>query len=71
MGRLPATPDFAEYRRIQLFSRNESDFFVRDSLTAHRFETEHAQHTVKTFMVTEYTPPVRWKIWKKRKNILI
>ena len=38
------------------FLESGSDYFVRDSLTAHRFETEHVKHPAKTFMVTEYTP---------------
>ncbi len=38
------------------FLESQSKFFVRDSATAHRFETEHAQHTSKTFIVTEHTP---------------
>lgn len=38
------------------FLESESRFFVRDSATAHRFETEHAKHPQKTFIVTEYTP---------------
>ena len=38
------------------FLENQSKFFVRDSATAHRFETEHAKHPAKTFIVTEYTP---------------
>ncbi|MDN3656613.1 glycoside hydrolase family 2 TIM barrel-domain containing protein [Ferruginibacter paludis] len=38
------------------FLESQSKFFVRDSATAHRFETEHAKHPKKTFIVTEYTP---------------
>ena len=38
------------------FLERQSTFFVRDSATAHRFETEHTQHPAKTFIVTEYTP---------------
>lgn len=38
------------------FLESQSKFFVRDSITAHRFETEHAKHPAKTFIVTEYTP---------------
>jgi beta-galactosidase len=38
------------------FLESQSKFFVRDSATAHRFETEHAKHPQKTFIVTEYTP---------------
>ena len=38
------------------FLESGSKFFVRDSATAHRFETEHAKHPQKTFIVTEYTP---------------
>lgn len=38
------------------FLESTSKFFVRDSVTAHRFETEHAKHPQKTFIVTEYTP---------------
>jgi beta-galactosidase len=38
------------------FLENQSKYFVRDSATAHRFETEHAKHPQKTFIVTEYTP---------------
>jgi beta-galactosidase len=38
------------------FLESQSKVFVRDSATAHRFETEHALHPLKTFIVTEYTP---------------
>ena len=38
------------------FLENGSKYFVRDSATSHRFETEHAKHSGKTFLVTEYTP---------------
>ncbi|MDB5279637.1 MAG: glycoside hydrolase family 2 [Ferruginibacter sp.] len=38
------------------FLESTSKFFVRDSATAHRFETEHAKHPKKPFIVTEYTP---------------
>ncbi len=38
------------------FLESTSKFFVRDSATSHRFETEHAKHPQKTFIVTEYTP---------------
>lgn len=38
------------------FLESQSKFFVRDSITAHRFESEHANHPQKTFIVTEYTP---------------
>ncbi|HRI19499.1 MAG TPA: glycoside hydrolase family 2 TIM barrel-domain containing protein [Panacibacter sp.] len=38
------------------FLESKSEFFVRDSATAHRFETEHTLHPAKTFLVTEYTP---------------
>lgn len=38
------------------FLESQSKFFVRDNATAHRFETEHAKHPTKTFIVTEYTP---------------
>lgn len=38
------------------FLESKSEFFVRDSATAHRFETEHTLHPAKTFIVTEYTP---------------
>lgn len=38
------------------FLESQSKFFVRDSVTAHRFETEHTNHPQKTFIVTEYTP---------------
>ncbi len=38
------------------FLENGSKFFVRDSATAHLFETEHTKHSSKTYIVTEYTP---------------
>ena len=38
------------------FLESQSNFFIRDSATAHRFETEHAVHPAKTFIVSEYTP---------------
>ena len=38
------------------FLENRSKYFVRDSATAHRFETEHKKHPSKTYIVTEYTP---------------
>jgi len=38
------------------FLESGSKFFVRDSATAHRFETEHTKHPEKTYIVTEYTP---------------
>ena len=38
------------------FLESQSKFFVRDSATAQRFESEHAKHPQKTFIVTEYTP---------------
>jgi len=38
------------------FLENQSKFFVRDSVTSHRFESEHEKHPAKTFIVTEYTP---------------
>ena len=47
------------------FLENGSDYFVRDSLTAHRFETEHAKHPEKTYMVTEYSPASALENWEK------
>jgi beta-galactosidase len=38
------------------FLESTSKFFVRDSITAHLFQTEHAEHPAKTYIVTEYTP---------------
>ena len=47
------------------FLENGSDYFVRDSITAHRFETEHAKHPAKTFIVTEYTAASALENWEK------
>jgi beta-galactosidase len=38
------------------FLESGSHFFVRDSATAQRFDSEHALHPAKTFIVTEYSP---------------
>lgn len=46
------------------FLESQSKFFVRDSATAHRFETEHAKHPQKTFIVTEYTPGSALENWE-------
>lgn len=46
------------------FLESKSRFFVRDSATAHRFETEHAKHSQKTFIVTEYTPGSALENWE-------
>ena len=47
------------------FLESGSDYFVRDSATAHRFESEHDKHPAKTFFVTEYTPASALENWNK------
>ena len=47
------------------FLESGSDYFVRDSATAHRFESEHAKYPGKTFFVTEYTPVSALENWNK------
>jgi len=47
------------------FLESGSKFFIRDSATAHRFETGHAKYPQKTFIVTEYTPQSALENWEK------
>ena len=47
------------------FLDSQSVFFQRDSATIHRFDTEHAKHPQKVFMVTEYLPSAALENWEK------
>ena len=56
---------FVDIDGYNYFLESQSHFFVRDSVTAHRFETEHEKNPSKTFIVTEYTPGSALENWKK------
>jgi beta-galactosidase len=47
------------------FLENKNIYFQRDSATLHRFESEHAKHPQKTFMVTEYLASAALENWDK------
>ncbi len=47
------------------FLETKDMFFRRDSMTANRFDSEHAKHPKKTFMVTEYLPSAALENWEK------
>ncbi|MEP7107198.1 MAG: glycoside hydrolase family 2 TIM barrel-domain containing protein [Ferruginibacter sp.] len=47
------------------FLETKDIYFQRDSATAGRFDTEHAKHPKKAFMVTEYLPDAALENWEK------
>ena len=47
------------------FLEGNNIYFQRDSATVHRFDTEHAKHPQKTFMVTEYLASAALENWEK------
>ena len=47
------------------FLKRKDIFFQRDSATANRFDSEHAKHPQKTFIVTEYLPSAALENWEK------
>lgn len=59
---------FIDVDGYNYFIESQSHFFIRDSVTAHRFETEHLKNPKKTFIVTEYTPGSALENWEKSKQ---